>query len=150
MNRLYKVANARDDLRGDPRCARLLELVRRRCRAFRAREVANVVHGLGVLCAGKGVGDVDVETAGDLMRAMERNAGMLKAQEVSNVYNGLTKLPAAAAATSPERWRRIAEAASRLAPEMNSQNIAITLNALGKIDAAERAVSSGAGWSRLI
>ena len=72
VNTLYKVANARDNLRGDPRYARLLELVRRRCRAFRARQVANVVHGLGVLCADRGAGDVDAETAGELMRAVER------------------------------------------------------------------------------
>ena len=51
---------------------------------------------------------------------------------------------------SLERWRRLSEAASRFAAEMNSQDIANTLNALGKIDAAERAVSSWAGWSRLI
>ena len=81
---------------------------------------------------------------------MERNAGGFNSQNVSNVYNGLTKLPAAAAAMSLERWRRLSEAASRFAAEMNSQDIANTLNALGKIDAAAEAVSSGAGWSRLI
>jgi hypothetical protein len=150
VNTLYKVASKRDNLRGDPRYARLLELVRLQCRAFRAREVANVVHGLGVLCADRGAGDVDAETAGELMLAVERNAGGFNSQEVSNVYNGLTKLPAGAAAMSPERWRRLSEAASRLAPEMNSQNIANVLNALGKIDAAAEAVSSGTGWSRLI
>jgi hypothetical protein len=54
VNTLYKVASARDDLRGDPRYARLLELVRSRCRAFRAHAVANVVHGLGALHQGLG------------------------------------------------------------------------------------------------
>ena len=150
VNRLYKVANARDNLRGDPRYARLLELVRRLCRAFRAREVANVVHGLGVLCADRGAGDVDAETAGEVMLAVEREIDSMNPQAIANVYNGLTKLPAAAAAMSPERWRRLSEAASHLAPEMNSQDIANTLNALGKIDAAAEAVSSGTGWSRLI
>ena len=150
VNKLAKVARERDNLRGDPRYARLLELVRLRCRELQARHVANVVHGLGVLCADKGAGDVDADTAGELIRMVERNAGGFNSQNVSNVYNGLTKLPAAAAAMSLERWRRLSEAASRFAAEMNSQDIVNTLNALGKIDAAERAVSSGAGWSRLI
>ena len=92
VNRLYKVANARDNLRGDPRYARLLELVRRLCRAFRAREVANVVHGLGVLCADRGAGDVDAETAGEVMLAVEREIDSMIPQAVANVYNGLTKL----------------------------------------------------------
>jgi hypothetical protein len=147
VNVLYKVARERDILRGDPRYARLLELVRLRCRQFDARGVANVVHGLGVLCADKGAGDVDAETAGELMRAVEREAGILNAVDVANVYNGLSKLPAAAAVMSPELWRRLSEAASRLAVEMNSQHIANTLNALGKIAAAAEKVSS-AGWSR--
>jgi len=150
VNKLAKVARERDNLRGDPRYARLLELVRLRCRELQARHVANVVHGLGVLCADKGAGDVDADTAGELIRMVERNAGGFNSQNVSNVYNGLTKLPAAAAAMSLERWRRLSEAASRFAAEMNSQDIANTLNALGKIDAAAEAVSSGAGWSRLI
>ena len=150
VNKLWKVANSRDNLSGDPRYARLLELVRRRCRAFRAQAVANVIHGLGVLCADKGAGDVDAETAGELLLAVERNAGGFIAQNVSNVYNGLTKLPAAAAAISPEGWRRLSEAASRLTPEMKAQEIANTLNALGKVDAAAEVVSSGTGWSRLI
>jgi len=150
VNKLAKVARERDNLRGDPRYARLLELVRLRCRELQARHVANVVHGLGVLCADKGAGDVDADTAGELIRMVERNAGGFNSQNVSNVYNGLTKLPAAAAAMSLERWRRLSEAASRFAAEMNSQDIVNTLNALGKIDAAAEAVSSGAGWSRLI
>ena len=69
VNKLAKVARERDNLRGDPRYARLLELVRLRCRELQARHVANVVHGLGVLCADKGAGDVDAETAGELMPA---------------------------------------------------------------------------------
>ena len=150
VNKLAKVARERDNLRGDPRYARLLELVRLRCRELQARHVANVVHGLGVLCADKGAGDVDADTAGELIRMVERNAGGSNSQNVSNVYNGLTKLPAAAAAMSLERWRRLSEAASRFAAEMNSQAIANTLNALGKIDAAAEVISSGTGWSRLI
>ena len=150
VNKLAKVARERDNLRGDPRYARLLELVRLRCRELQARHVANVVHGLGVLCADKGAGDVDADTAGELIRMVERNAGGFNSQNVSNVYNGLTKLPAAAAAMSLERWRRLSEAASRFAAEMNSQDIANTLNALGKIDAAAEVISSGTGWSRLI
>ena len=150
VNKLAKVARERDNLRGDPRYARLLELVRLRCRELQARHVANVVHGLGVLCADRGAGDVDAETAGEGMLAVEREIDSMNPQAIANVYNGLTKLPAAAAAMSPERWRRLSEAASHLAPEMTAQGIANTLNALGKIDAAERAVSSGAGWSRLI
>ena len=157
VNKLAKVARERDNLRGDPRYARLLELVRLRCRELQARHVANVVHGLGVLCADKGAGDVDADTAGELIRMVERNAGGSNSQNVSNVYNGLTKLTklgkidaAAEAVSSGAGWSRLIGAAERLAPEMNSQNIANVLNALGKIDAAERAVSSGTGWSRLI
>ena len=92
VNTLYKVASKRDNLRGDPRYARLLELVRLRCRAFRAQAVANVVHGLGVLCADKGAGDVDAETAGEVMLAVEREIDSMIPQAVANVYNGLTKL----------------------------------------------------------
>ena len=153
VNKLAKVARERDNLRGDPRYARLLELVRLRCRELQARHVANVVHGLGVLCADKGAGDVDADTAGELIRMVERNAGGSNSQNVSNVYNGLTKLTklgkidaAAEAVSSGAGWSRLIGAAERLAPEMNSQNIANVLNALGKIEAAAGAVSS-AGWS---
>ena len=148
MNTLWKVANARDNLRGDPRYARLLELVRSRCRAFRAHAVANVVHGLGALCADQGADDVDAETAGELMRAVEREIDSMVPQAVANVYNGLTKLPAAAAALShqgDDGWRRLSEAASSLAHEMTAQDIASVLNALGKIAAAAENVSA-AGW----
>jgi hypothetical protein len=150
VNTLWKVANARDNLRGDPRYARLLELVRSRCRAFRAHAVANVVHGLGALCADQGADDVDAETAGELMRAVEREIDSMVPQAVANVYNGLTKLPAAAAALShqgDDGWRRLSEAASSLAHEMTAQDIASVLNALGKIAAAAENVSA-AGWLR--
>ena len=150
VNTLWKVANARDNLRGDPRYARLLELVRSRCRAFRAHAVANVVHGLGAMCADQGADDVDAETAGELMRAVEREIDSMVPQAVANVYNGLTKLPAAAAALShqgDDGWRRLSEAASSLAHEMTAQDIASVLNALGKIAPAAENVSA-AGWLR--
>ena len=70
VNKLSKVAKARDDLRRDPRYRRLLELVRLHCGRFRAREVSNVAHGLGMLCANRGAGNIDKETAELLMRCL--------------------------------------------------------------------------------
>ena len=148
VNKLSKVAKARDDLRRDPRYRRLLELVRLHCSAFRGRQVANVVHGLGVLCANKGAGNIDKETAELLMRAVQKNADETNPQEIANVLNALSKLDAAASAVSPEGWKRLAEAAEREAQEMNPQENANVLNALSKLDAAA-AVVSPEGWKRL-
>jgi len=83
-----------------------------------------------------------------LAKAAERTAREMKPQEVSNSFNALSKLEAAAAAVSPAGWAGLAMAAERTAREMNPQNVANTLNALPKLHAVE-AVVSPAGWAGL-
>lgn len=152
VNMLSKVARPRDGLRRDPRYKRLLELVRSHCGAFGHREVANVVHGLGVLCANKGAGDIDAKTADLWMRASHREAPKMNPQEISNVLNALGKLDAAAAAVSPEGWLYFAKAVERESVEMNAQEVSNTLNAYAEMRKRRPQASAAvteAGWQSL-
>jgi hypothetical protein len=68
-------------------------------------------------------------------------------QNIAITYNGLGKIEAAAAVSTPG-WAGLAEAADKNASEMNAQEVAITFNALGKLEAAAAAVSP-LGWAVL-
>lgn len=152
VNKLSKVAKARDDLRRDPRYRRLLELVRLHCSAFRGRQVANVVHGLGVLCANKGAGNIDKETAELLMRAVQKNADETNPQEIANVLNALSKLDAAASAVTREGWSHFSVAVERQSVAMNAQAVSNTLNAYAEMRKRRPQASAAVaetGWHSL-
>ena len=74
------------------------------------------------------------------MRAAERMAPTMKAQEAANTLIALSKLDAAASAMSPAGWDAVARAVERTVPTMNEQGTANTLNALRWLDAAASAM----------
>jgi hypothetical protein len=93
VNVLCKVTDAtRDALNDDARYARLLALVRARCRDFRSREAASVTHGLGILFAEKGA-VVDADAADALVKVVLRNASRreMVPQAIANVLNAILK-----------------------------------------------------------
>ena len=103
VNTLYKVATPESakTLTEDERFAKLFDLVRNRCKKFKAREIAGVLHGLAVLHADFGVHAVDEELAKDLVNVAEREARGMNEQHVANdVLNALGKLDAAASQMS--------------------------------------------------
>ena len=158
VNKLCKVARARDNLRRDPRYKHLLELVQKNANEMKPREIANVLNALSKLGAAAAAGMSRARRYGianvlPLSKLPSNVTGGMETremnpQEIANVLNALSKLDAASAAVSREGWNRLAEAAERQAREMNPQNIANVLNALSKLDAASAAVSRE-GWNRL-
>jgi hypothetical protein len=135
-------------LRLDPRFAQLIDLVRSRCHKFQERQIANVLHALGVFQADFDAVAVDERLAAQLGEIAEREASKMNPQGVANTYNALCKLEAVAATVSSSGWAGLAQAAGRTAREMNEQNVANTLNALCKLEAATAAVSPP-GWASL-
>jgi hypothetical protein len=136
-------------LRLDPRFAQLIDLVRSRCHKFQERQIANVLHALGVFQADFDAVAVDERLAAQLGEIAEREASKMNPQGVANTYNALCKLEAVAATVSSSGWAGLAQAAGRTAREMNEQNVANTLNALGKLEAAAAAVTP-LGWAGLV
>ena len=133
-------------LRLDPRFAQLIDLVRSRCHKFRDREIANVLHALGVFQADLDAVSIDEKLAAQLAEIAERETRRMNPQNVANTYNALCKLEAVAATVSSSGWAGMAQAAGRTAREMNPQNVANTLNALSKLEAAAVAVAPP-GWA---
>ena len=144
VNKLCKVARARDNLRRDPRYKRLLELVQKNANEINPQGIANVLNALSKLDAAAAA--MSQEGWNRLAEAAEWQALEMNPQDIANVLNALGKLDAAASAVSQEGWKQLAEAAEWEAREMKPQNIANVLNALGKLDAAAAAVSPE-GWS---
>jgi hypothetical protein len=148
VNTLYKVATPESakTLTEDERFAKLIDLVRDRCKKFNERNVASVLHG--VLRADFGVHAVDVELAEDLVKIAERKARDMKPQAVANTFNALSKLDVAASQMSTSGWGALSRRAEDVAPKMNAQAVANVLNALGKLDAAASQMSTS-GWGAL-
>jgi Protein of unknown function (DUF1601). len=146
VNKLCKVARARDNLRRDPRYKRLLELVQKNANEMNPQGIANVLNALGKLDAAAAA--MSQEGWNRLAEAAEWEAREMKPQDIANVLNALGKLDAAASAVSQEGWKQLAEAAEWEAREMKPQNIANVLNALSKLDAAVAAMSQE-GWKQL-
>ena len=115
VNKLCKVARARDNLRRDPRYKYLLELVQKNANEMKSREIANVLNALSKL--GAAAATVSREGWQRLAEAAEWQARDMNPQEIANVLNALSKLDAASATVSREGWNRLAEAAERQARE---------------------------------
>jgi hypothetical protein len=154
-NTLYKVATPESAkmLTEDERFAKLFDLVRNRCKKFKAREIAGVLHGLAVLHADFGVHAVDEELAKYLVNVVERAAqGMNEheraSQHVAMTLNALGKLDVAAAQMSTSGWGALARAAEDVAPTMEPQAVGNIFNSLGKLDAAVSLMSTS-GWGAL-
>ena len=94
VNVLCKVTDARRDaLNDDARYARLLSLVRARCREFRTREAASATHGLGILFAEKGA-VVDADAADALVKVVLAHSASKRdmvPQAIANVLNAILK-----------------------------------------------------------
>jgi hypothetical protein len=88
-------------LRLDPRLARLIDLVRSRCHKFRGREIANVLHALGVFQADLEAVAVDETLATQLGEIAEREASKINPQDVANTYNALCKMGGRCSITQP-------------------------------------------------
>ena len=137
VNKLCKVARARDNLRRDPRYKHLLELVQKNANEMNPQGIANVLNALSKGCSSSSV----AEGWKGLAEAAERQAQEMNPQGIANVLNALSKLDAAAAAVSRERWKRLAEAAERQAQVIIPRSP--RAEQLSKLDAAAAAVSRG-------
>lgn len=124
VNVLCKVTDARRDaLNDDARYARLLSLVRARCREFRTREAASATHGLGILFAEKGA-VVDADAADALVKVVLAHSASKRdmvPQAIANVLNAILKTDAFlravrranANAVRPGGGRRVGETRAR-------------------------------------
>ena len=131
VNKLCKVARARDNLRRDPRYKHLLELVQKNANEMKSREIANVLNALSKL--GAAAAAVSREGWNRLGDAVESQAREMNPQGIANVLNALSKLDAASAAVSREGWSHFSVAAERHAVAMNAQEVSNTLNAYAEM-----------------
>lgn len=132
VNKLCKVARARDDLRRDPRYIHLLELVQKTTNEMNPQGIANVLNALSKL--GGAAAAVSREGWKRLAEAAERQAREMNPQGIANVLNALSKLgSAAAAAVSQEGWSYFAVAVERQSVAMNAQAVSNTLNAYAEM-----------------
>ena len=150
INTMYKVASPdpKDKLDEDERFLKLIDLVRSRCKSFRAQAIANVLHGLAVLEADYGWRAVDEELAEELVRVAEREAHDMTPQGVAMTLNALGKLEVASSEMTTSGWRALARRSEAVAPMMNPQGVANMLNALSKLDVAASQMSTS-GWGAL-
>ena len=137
VNVLCKVTDARRDaLNDDARYARLLSLVRARCREFRTREAASATHGLGILFAEKGA-VVDADAADALVKVVLAHSASKRdmvPQAIANVLNAILKTDAFLRAVRRANanavrpggggaWAKLARAAERVAPAFNAHDV---------------------------
>ena len=150
VNKLCKVARARDNLRRDPRYKHLLELVQKNANEMNPQEIANVLNALSKLDAASAA--VSREGWSHFSVAAERHAVAMNAQEVSNTLNAYAEMrkhrPQASAAVTETGWHSPAAATARTAPTMTNQAIALTVDAAKKLNAFASAIDDE-GWEIL-
>ena len=150
VNKLCKVARARDNLRRDPRYKHLLELVQKNANEMNPQEIANVLNALSKLDAASAA--VSREGWSHFSVAAERHAVAMNAQAVSNTLNAYAEMrkrrPQASAAVTETGWHSLAAATARTAPTMTNQAIALTVDAAKKLNAFASAIDDE-GWEIL-
>ena len=150
VNKLCKVARARDNLRRDPRYKHLLELVQKNANEMNPQDIANVLNALSKLDAAAAA--VSREGWSYFAVAVERQSVAMNAQAVSNTLNAYAEMrkrrPQASAAVAETGWHSLAAATARTAPTMANQSIALTVDAAKKLDAFASAIDDE-GWEIL-
>ena len=142
VNKLCKVARARDNLRRDPRYKHLLELVQKNANEMNPQGIANVLNALSKLDAASAA--VSQEGWSYFAVAVERQSVAMNAQAVSNTLNAYAEMrkrrPQASAAVAETGWHSLAAATARTAPTMANQSIALTVDAAKKLNAFASAI----------
>ena len=150
VNKLCKVARARDNLRRDPRYKHLLELVQKNANEMNPQNIANVLNALSKLDAASAA--VSREGWSHFSVAAERHAVAMNAQEVSTTLNAYAEMrkrrPQASAAVTETGWHSLAAATARTAPTITNQAIALTVDAAKKLNAFASAIDDE-GWEIL-